>query len=125
MEEIIIPVIIVAIIQIVLIILFVQATMNIKRIYELLYYKFENDRREKIGATQKKTQTGQGNENSEPQSLAQLREQLMAQAQSSSYNDNDNDDEDEENSNVMTIAKWILGISVIIFIIVELYAVLS
>lgn len=124
MEEIIIPVIIVAIIQIVLIILFVQATMNIKRIYELLYYKFENDRREKIGATQKKTQTGQGNENSEPQSLAQLREQLMAQApQSSSYNDND--DEDEENSNVMTIAKWILGISVIIFIIVGLYAVLS
>ena len=121
MEEIIIPVIIVAIIQIVLIILFVQATMNIKRIYELLYYKFENDRREKIGATQKKTQTGQGNENSEPQSLAQLREQLMAQAQSSSYND----DEDEENSNVMTIAKWILGISVIIFIIVGLYAVLS
>lgn len=123
MEEIIIPVIIVAIIQIVLIILFVQATMNIKRIYELLYYKFENDRREKIGATQKKTQTGQGNENSEPQSLAQLREQLVAQARSSSYNDND--DEDEENSNVMTIAKWILGISVIIFIIVGLYAVLS
>nr|DAU14168.1 MAG TPA: WXG100 protein secretion system protein [Caudoviricetes sp.] len=123
MEEIIIPVIIVAIIQIVLIILFVQATMNIKRIYELLYNKFENDRQEKIEAKQKEAQTEQGNQNSEPQSLAQLREQLMAQAQSSSYNDND--DEDEENSNVMTIAKWILGISVIIFIIVGLYAVLS
>lgn len=123
MEEIIIPVIIVAIIQIVLIILFVQATMNIKRIYELLYNKFENDRQEKIEAKKKEAQTEQGNQNSEPQSLAQLREQLMAQAQSSSYNDND--DEDEENSNVMTIAKWILGISVIIFIIVGLYAVLS
>lgn len=123
MEEIIIPVVIVLVIQIVLIILFVQATMNIKRIYELLYNKFENDRQEKIEAKQKEAQTEQGNQNSEPQSLAQLREQLMAQAQSSSYNDND--DEDEENSNVMTIAKWILGISVIIFIIVGLYAVLS
>lgn len=123
MEEIIIPVIIVAIIQIVLIILFVQATMNIKKIYELLYYKFENDRQEKIEAKQKETQTEQGNQNSEPQSLAQLRKQLMDQARSSSYNDND--DEYEENSNVMTIAKWILGISVIIFIIVGLYAVLS
>lgn len=123
MEEIIIPVIIVSIIQIVLIILFVQATMNIKRIYDLLYNKFENDRREKIEAKQKETQTEQGNQNSEPQSLAQLRKRLMDQARSSSYNDND--DEYEENSNVMTIAKWILGISVIIFIIVGLYAVLS
>ena len=123
MEEIIIPVIIAAVIQIVLIILFVQATMNIKKIYELLYYKFENDRQEKIEAKQKEAQTEQGNQNSEPQSLAQLRKQLMDQARSSSYNDND--DEYEENSNVMTIAKWILGILVIIFIIVGLYAVLS
>ncbi len=75
MEEIIIPVIIVAIIQIVLIILFVQATMNIKRIYELLYNKFENDRQEKIEAKQKEAQTEQGNQNSEPQSLAEIGEQ--------------------------------------------------
>lgn len=117
MEEIIIPVVIVSIIQIVLIVLFVQATMNIKKIYDLLYI----ERQEKIEAKKKEAQTEQGNQNSEPQSLAQLREQLMAQSQSSSYKD----DEDEENSNVMTIAKWILGISVIIFIIVGLYAVLS
>lgn len=75
MEEIIIPVIIVSIIQIVLIILFVQATMNIKRIYELLYNKFENDRQEKIEAKQKEAQTEQGNQNSEPQSLAEIGEQ--------------------------------------------------
>lgn len=75
MEEIIIPVIIVAIIQIVLIILFVQSTMNIKRIYELLYNKFENDRQEKIEAKQKEAQTEQGNQNSEPQSLAEIGEQ--------------------------------------------------
>lgn len=75
MEEIIIPVIIVSIIQIVLIILFVQATVNIKRIYELLYYKFENDRQEKIEAKKKEAQTEQGNQNSEPQSLAEIGEQ--------------------------------------------------
>lgn len=75
MEEIIIPVVIVSIIQIVLIILFVQATMNIKRIYDLLYNKFENDRQEKIEAKQKEAQTEQGNQNSEPQSLAEIGEQ--------------------------------------------------
>lgn len=75
MEEIIIPVVIVAIIQIVLIVLFVQATMNIKRIYELLYNKFENDRQEKIEEKQKEAQTEQGNQNSEPQSLAEIGEQ--------------------------------------------------
>ena len=77
MEEIIIPVVIVSIIQIVLIVLFVQATMNIKRIYDLLYNKFENDRQEKIEAKakQKEAQTEQGNQNSEPQSLAEIGEQ--------------------------------------------------
>lgn len=119
MEEIIIPVIIVSIIQIVLIILFVQATVNIKRIYDLLYI----DRQEKIEAKKKEAQTEQKNHNNEPQPLVQLRAQLMDQARSSSYNDNN--DEYEENSNIMTNAKWILGISVIIFIIVGLYAVLS
>ena len=82
MEEIIIPVVIVSIIQIVLIVLFVQATMNIKRIYELLYNKFENDRQEKIEAKQKEAQTGQGNQNSEPQSLSELKEQFNARTQS-------------------------------------------
>ena len=75
MEEIIIPVVIVSIIQIVLIVLFVQATMNIKKIYDLLYNKFENDRQEKIEAKQKEAQTEQGNQNSEPQSLAEIGEQ--------------------------------------------------
>lgn len=110
MEEIIIPIIIVCIIQIVLIILFVQATINIKRIYELLYHKFESDRQEKIEATQKKAQTGQGNENSEPQSLSQLREQLMAQARSSSYNDNDDEDDEDKESNWIKIFLIIIGI---------------
>lgn len=111
MEEIIIfTIVIVCIIQIVLIVLFVQATMNIKRIYELLYHKFESDRQEKIEATQKKAQTGQGNENSEPQSLSQLREQLMAQARSSSYNDNDDEDDEDKESNWIKIFLIIIGI---------------
>ena len=110
MEEIIIPIIIVCIIQIVLIILFVQATINIKRIYELLYHKFESDRQEKIEATQKKAQTGLCNQNREPQSLAQLREQLMAQARSSSYNDNDDEDDEDKESNWIKIFLIIIGI---------------
>lgn len=75
MEEIIIPVIIVSIIQIVLIILFVQATVNIKKIYDLLYNKFENDTQEKIEAKKQEIQTGQNNQNSEPQSKDQSSEQ--------------------------------------------------
>lgn len=71
MEEIIIPVVIVSIIQIVLIILFVQATMNIKKIYDLLYI----ERQEKIEAKKKEAQPEQGNQNSEPQSLAEIGEQ--------------------------------------------------
>lgn len=113
MEEIIIPVIIVSIIQIVLIVLFVQATVNIKKIYDLLYI----ERREKIETKQKEAQTEQGNQNNEPQSLVKLREQLMAQAISSSYND-------DENSG-MKIAKWLLGIVITIIFIASLYAALS
>lgn len=75
MEEIIIPVIIVSIIQIVLIILFVQATVNIKKIYGLLYNKFENDTQEKIEAKKKEIQTGQNNQNSEPKSKDQSSDQ--------------------------------------------------
>lgn len=111
MEEIIIPVIIVAIIQIVLIILFVQATMNIKKIYELLYYKFENDRQEKIEAKQKEAQTEQGNQNSEPQSLAELKEQLNAQTQSI------------DDAGMSTAKGWITLLGVIILLVLIIFII--